>query len=218
MPKYRKFDPEDVRLVGNTSLPLSPEERRSRQRLVEGFEPIYEKILAALLEHYGLSKVDENRWYLLALNLAMDHVPGFIYGPRPRGRKLSDDWFALVAEIDIIRTEHRVGIAKACDLLSERKRAPWVRDSRVLEATYHNHRRRIRGDPFLKDLYDDWNTFRNDMMRGNTDISADDDTVLRVAELRDHFVEMFRLFTRPIPIHSKKTYSSLYVIDRTTDN
>jgi hypothetical protein len=167
MPKYRKFDPEDTRLAGKASLPLSQEERLYRHSLVEGFSTIYKAELTALLDQYGLSKVDEDRWYLLALNLAMDYVPGFMYGTRPRGRKVNDDWFALVAEIDIIRTEHDASIGKACDLLSKRSQAPWKgSESRTLESGYHERKRRIRGDEVFKDMYGHWDMYRNQRMPG----------------------------------------------------
>ena len=33
--------------------------------------------LGILLKHYGIDKNDNNRWFMLALNLAATHVPGF---------------------------------------------------------------------------------------------------------------------------------------------
>jgi hypothetical protein len=48
--------------------------------------------LLPLLEHFGIARDDSERWYKLALALAIEHIPGFQAKRSPGRRKIETTW------------------------------------------------------------------------------------------------------------------------------
>lgn len=75
--------------------------------------------LGALLDHYGIQRDAEERWFNLALKLALDYVPGFQVErkPVPKGRRLKWTEMRLAALHCAVMTENLrrrdVGLAES---------------------------------------------------------------------------------------------------------
>lgn len=72
----------------------------------------------ALFDHYGVRKDADDRWYKLALCLAIDHVRGFQLEER-RGRKpnsLGAD-LALWIHVRLIQIEENHSASRACEIV-----------------------------------------------------------------------------------------------------
>ncbi len=57
---------------------------------------IERELLGLLLNHYGIKDETENRWYLLSLALAREHIPAFQEESRGRDKSWSDKHEALL--------------------------------------------------------------------------------------------------------------------------
>lgn len=67
------------------SVPNIPPPILSKPSLVPSWRAEYDEKLPLLLDHFGISKNDQERWYKLALCLAVAHVPGFQEKLRRKG-------------------------------------------------------------------------------------------------------------------------------------
>jgi hypothetical protein len=119
--------------------------------------------LNELLDHYNIPREDPDRWFTLSLLLAAEYEPRFKAKPRPRKGPEGKQWFRLVAEVDILRAEQGVGVAKACTLLDRRLPAPFSDLPKVnIENRYYEFRKRIREHPALAGFYKLWANALND--------------------------------------------------------
>ncbi len=88
--------PSDLPTTGrffesNTGLLADMYERENIPRITAEMHDKFD----LLFEHYGISNTSDHRWYLLALKLAINHVPGFQVVTEKRGRKIKWDPVAL---------------------------------------------------------------------------------------------------------------------------
>lgn len=110
--------------------------------------------ISVLMEFYGLEKGD---WCQLAFALARDHVPGFRADvvPPKKGRRLKENLFDLVGDVEYLHFQNRLNISKACDKLAGQGR--WQNaDTRSLEKRYYADRKRIAGNKKMAIVYTMW--------------------------------------------------------------
>jgi hypothetical protein len=137
-------------VVGLLRVPWRP---GAKSRIVE---QITDRLLA-LFDWYKIERNAPNRWTLLAMKLAFEHVPGMEVICEPtltRGRKKS--WQAgqgieLVREVDTLQRQKRIGYAEAIKLL--RKQPKWKTFSQQNLVTRHRDAR--RAERKLRDLVAD---------------------------------------------------------------
>lgn len=165
-----KSDPTWKPPPGIGSATRHERELRNHGCLINGSLSIYAERCVALFYKYGIIDAnDQDRWKRLAFCLAMDYVPDFMLGPRPRGRKRSPTCFALVSEVEIIATGHDVSIHKACELLSSRDQRPWRGwDGPTIERSYYARKREIAADKSRRAFYEAWTSYRHQKLPDDT--------------------------------------------------
>ena len=102
---------------------------------------IERELLGLLLNHYGIKDETENRWYLLSLALAREHIPAFRQESRGRGKSWSHlDEAELYLEVHILATrEYGGNESEACRQLNSE--SPYREMSIKPESLYSRYQR-----------------------------------------------------------------------------
>lgn len=130
----------------------------------------------ALFEHYKISSCTDDKWFELAMALALVHVPGFRCRniDTKKGRGAPNKWqlgkgYSLYLDVNKLRLKNRTSIAKACDAL--KNNPPYKGETasnlvrRYKEAVKSNHI--VSFEKFLRDKGATITPDFEQMMRGS---------------------------------------------------
>lgn len=127
------------KFTGPLAKPIKLDPDRSEEAMAE----VFDKMLL-LPGHYGVSEGD---WFQVAMNLAMDFVPGFQV-KRPRSKRDLAESVMLIVEVQkLLESERNHSPRSAAIRLSERKGSRWEgENAHTLEMRYHRaiEDRRVR--------------------------------------------------------------------------
>ncbi len=118
---------------------------------LEGATEVVEK-MGLLLDHYGISRDEPERWHLLCLHLAGDHVPGFQFekpskAGRPKTWLHSGRSLRLYRDVQACVSEGHSAL-NACRILA--KRDPYRNEIPAYTTLYRRYQDTKKNHPVIK--------------------------------------------------------------------
>jgi hypothetical protein len=102
--------------------------------------------LRVMADLYGRNLASSSDGWMLALQLAIDFVPGFRVAGKHKGRArtAARDHLDLATEVESLVEEKRCSVSSACAILSKRKGEWKGKNPESLEASYYRFREAVK--------------------------------------------------------------------------